>query len=227
MATLNLPTASFELHHPPPASVSFVTTTPLVIMRATTRLLAQVRKSRFLEPGAPTGLTGLLTSPHPRPQLMSIYNRTLEKLQAFPESSVYRQSTEALTRHRLNLVENTKPEGLEAYESRRNQLLAEHAEHFKQYAPDAFKTSGNVWYNTELYNPDYEPATNIHPDEPQPEGPRPSSERDAKHAQMIAEEFEALDKQETPQPTITLEAEPPLTADQYVFPFTLAPNRPS
>ncbi|KAG9622147.1 hypothetical protein KCU64_g20939, partial [Aureobasidium melanogenum] len=66
-------------------------------MRASSRLLAQA--SRFLTPGAPTGLTGVLTHAAPRSTLLYLYNSTLDKLKQFPEHSVYRQSTEALTKH--------------------------------------------------------------------------------------------------------------------------------
>ncbi|KAJ0421774.1 ETC complex I subunit conserved region-domain-containing protein [Aspergillus carlsbadensis] len=84
-------------------------------MRSTLRLLASVKPSRYLEPFAPTGLTGLTTHPSPRPTLIYIYRATLEKLKAFPESSAYRQSTEALTRHRLQIIESTKPPGFETW----------------------------------------------------------------------------------------------------------------
>ncbi|PVI04458.1 hypothetical protein DM02DRAFT_611483 [Periconia macrospinosa] len=80
-------------------------------MRAAARLLASVRNGKFLEPGTPTGLTGLVTHPSPRSALLFHYNATLEKLKQIPESSVYRQSTEALTRHRLKIIEESKPAG--------------------------------------------------------------------------------------------------------------------
>ncbi|CAI6337109.1 unnamed protein product [Periconia digitata] len=81
-------------------------------MRAAARLLANVRSNRkFLEAGAPTGLTGLKTHPSPRSALLFAYNATLDKLKQIPESSVYRQSTEALTRHRLKVIEESKPDG--------------------------------------------------------------------------------------------------------------------
>ena len=80
-------------------------------MRAAARLLASVKNGRYLEPGAPTGLCGLLTHPSPRSTLLFHYNATLDKLQQIPESSVYRQSTEALTRHRLKIIEDAEPAG--------------------------------------------------------------------------------------------------------------------
>ena len=72
-------------------------------MRPALRLFAAVRGT--IEPGTPTGLTGLLTHPAPRSTLMYLYSTTLTKLQKIPESSVYRQSVEALTKKRLAIVE--------------------------------------------------------------------------------------------------------------------------
>lgn len=93
-------------------------------MRAAARLLASVRKGKYLEAGAPTGLTGLNTHPSPRSALLFHYNATLDKLKQIPESSVYRQSTEALTRHRLKVIEETKPAGWDNW-MHRVQLQAE------------------------------------------------------------------------------------------------------
>ncbi|KAF2155019.1 hypothetical protein K461DRAFT_266348 [Myriangium duriaei CBS 260.36] len=101
-------------------------------MRATRTLRAVAQSSvKFLEAGAPTGLTGLLTHASPRPALISIYNLTLQKLQQMPESSVYRQSTEALTRHRLSIVEAVQPEGHSAWQGRVQKSLEEHL-HFQK-----------------------------------------------------------------------------------------------
>lgn len=80
-------------------------------MRAAARLLASVKQARYLEPGAPTGLTGLRTHASPRSTLLHHYTATLDKLQQMPESSVYRQATEALTRHRLKVIEEIEPKG--------------------------------------------------------------------------------------------------------------------
>ncbi|PYI10246.1 hypothetical protein BO78DRAFT_458681 [Aspergillus sclerotiicarbonarius CBS 121057] len=99
-------------------------------MRSTFRLLANVKPARYLEPFAPTGLTGLVTHPSPRPTLIFLYTSTLEKLKAFPESSVYRQSTEALTRHRLQIVESTKPPGFDTWLERAKKAVAAEPERF-------------------------------------------------------------------------------------------------
>ena len=104
-------------------------------MRNTLRLLAVVKPGRYLEPGNPTGLTGLFTHPSPRSTLLYLYNATLDKLKAFPEHSVYRQSTEALTRHRLKIIESIKPEGYDEWEKNA-------AEKFEKN-PEAFQPGGN------------------------------------------------------------------------------------
>lgn len=87
-------------------------------MRAAARLLASVKPGQYLEANAPTGLTGLLTHPSPRSTLLHHYNATLNKLKQIPESSVYRQSTEALTKHRLQIVEQSKPAGWDAWQEK-------------------------------------------------------------------------------------------------------------
>jgi len=66
-----------------------------------TRPLAQaVRQS--------TGLTGLATHSDPLPELTKIYKSTLSVLGTIPAHSVYRQGVEALTRHRLNIVQKAE-----------------------------------------------------------------------------------------------------------------------
>ncbi|KAF1843561.1 uncharacterized protein K460DRAFT_290799 [Cucurbitaria berberidis CBS 394.84] len=87
-------------------------------MRAAARLFASVKPGQFLEPGAPTGLTGLLTHPSPRSTLLYHYSSTLDKLQQIPESSVYRQSVEALTKHRLQIVEQSTPKGWDQWQEK-------------------------------------------------------------------------------------------------------------
>ncbi|PWY73656.1 NADH-ubiquinone oxidoreductase 299 kDa subunit [Aspergillus heteromorphus CBS 117.55] len=99
-------------------------------MRSTFRLLANVKPARYLEPFAPTGLAGLTTHPSPRPTLIFLYTATLNKLKAFPESSVYRKSTETLTRHRLQIVESTKPPGFDAWLERVKKVVAAEPERF-------------------------------------------------------------------------------------------------
>ncbi|KAL2153098.1 hypothetical protein VTH82DRAFT_4253 [Thermothelomyces myriococcoides] len=98
-------------------------------MRATFRLLAAVRPAaRYLEPGTPTGLAGLTTHPSPRSTLLYLYSTTLEKLKAVPEHSVYRQSVEALTKHRMGIVESVVPPGYDEWAAKARKLLSEHPE---------------------------------------------------------------------------------------------------
>ncbi|EKD19639.1 uncharacterized protein L3040_002018 [Drepanopeziza brunnea f. sp. 'multigermtubi'] len=103
-------------------------------MRRTFRQLAAVKPSRYLEAGAPTGLAGLFTHPAPRSTLIYLYTSTLDKLQAFPESSLYRQSTEAVTKHRLAIVSSVEPEGYRAWADKAKQTIAAH--------PEVFNTPG-------------------------------------------------------------------------------------
>lgn len=100
-------------------------------MRATLRLFAAVRPAaKYLEAGAPTGLTGLNTHPSPRSTLLYLYTSTLDKLKAVPEHSVYRQSVEALTKHRMALVEAAVPPGYDAWADKARRLLDEHPDEF-------------------------------------------------------------------------------------------------
>ncbi|KHJ36212.1 putative nadh-ubiquinone oxidoreductase kda subunit [Erysiphe necator] len=84
-------------------------------MRRTFRQLANAQTAKYLEAGAPTGLTGLFTHVSPRSTLMYTYHCTLEALSKLPENSIYRQSTEAITKHRMAIVASVEPVGLEAY----------------------------------------------------------------------------------------------------------------
>lgn len=51
-----------------------------------------------------TGITGLAVHPSPLPTLAGIYQSTLSLLKTLPETSVYRQSAEAITEQRLEVV---------------------------------------------------------------------------------------------------------------------------
>ena len=99
-------------------------------MRSASRLLASVKPGRYLEPGIPTGLTGLFTHNAPRSTLIYLYSSTLDKLKAIPESSVYRQSAESITHHRLKIVESIKPEGYDEWAKAAKEQLAAHPEVF-------------------------------------------------------------------------------------------------
>ncbi|OLY80476.1 NADH dehydrogenase [ubiquinone] 1 alpha subcomplex subunit 5 [Smittium mucronatum] len=52
-----------------------------------------------------TGIYGINVVPNARPQLISVYKQTLDELkEKIPPHAVYRQATEALTAHRLSVV---------------------------------------------------------------------------------------------------------------------------
>ncbi|MCJ1313130.1 hypothetical protein MMC25_006807 [Agyrium rufum] len=114
-------------------------------MRSTRNLLAVVKSGRYLTPGNPTGLTGLFTHPNPRPQLMYLYSNTLSKLSSFPESSVYRQSCEALTKHRLAVLESTKPPGYDEWLSRAQKLIQENPDTFQIRDGETKGEAGIPW----------------------------------------------------------------------------------
>lgn len=52
-----------------------------------------------------TGITGLAVHPNPLPELTETYKSTLSVLSSIPSTSVYRQGVEALTKHKLNIVQ--------------------------------------------------------------------------------------------------------------------------
>ncbi|KAL8698167.1 MAG: hypothetical protein Q9201_006724 [Fulgogasparrea decipioides] len=108
-------------------------------MRFSARLLAAVKPEHFLTPGNPTGLTGLLTHPAPRTQLLYLYSSTLDKLSKLPQHSVYRQSAEAITKHRFSIVDSIKPRGYEEWAQRAQKNVDEHPEVFGKDA-DVRKT---------------------------------------------------------------------------------------
>ena len=54
---------------------------------------------------ASTGITGLEPVVDPIPVLRSAYQSTLSMLDNLPSTSVYRQATESLTKHKLSVLE--------------------------------------------------------------------------------------------------------------------------
>lgn len=127
-------------------------------MRLTRQLLAAVeRNSRFLEVGAPTGLTGLLTHGSPRSTLLYLYSSTLDKLKEFPEHSVYRQATEALTKQRMQVVESVKPAGLEQWQQRVDPLVLKHPEAIRKIKNSSSSSNGE--YNIVWKERDVGPAS--------------------------------------------------------------------
>ncbi|KAJ3576653.1 hypothetical protein NP233_g294 [Leucocoprinus birnbaumii] len=67
-----------------------------------------------------TGITGLAVHPNPLPELTKTYESTLSILSTIPQTSVYRQGTEALTRHKLNIVQAAKGD-IRAVETKLNE----------------------------------------------------------------------------------------------------------
>jgi NADH dehydrogenase (ubiquinone) 1 alpha subcomplex subunit 5 len=194
-------------HYNSNSSDTFTTT-----MRAAARLFASVKPGQFLESGAPTGLTGLRTHPSPRSTLLYHYNATLDKLKEMPESSVYRQSTEALTRHRLKVVEESIPEGWAKWQEKIQSQIAQDPGAF-----EAVQTSGGT--NIRLpKSQDIDPRLRAAQWDGEvagflPEGIRSEKER-KKHIQMMKG-----DKDYNPERTfskVVLEPEPLYTIEAYV-----------
>lgn len=176
-------------------------------MRPAVRLLASVtRTSQFLEAGAPTGLTGLLTHSSPRSTLLYIYNSTLEKLQQFPEHSVYRQSTEALTKYRMSVLESVKPAGLEEWQKRIEKIVDAHPEAFRKI-PVSGGTFNIVWrptaaegMKTDEWDDEYVGPAHL-------EGPRTAKERQ-KQGELMQRDVRAENAKIPriePEPAMSLE----------------------
>lgn len=182
-------------------------------MRVAARLFASVKPGQFLEAGAPTGLTGLVTHPSPRSTLVYLYSSTLDKLEKIPPSSVYRQSIEALTKHRLQIVEQVKPAGFDAWQQKIQMQIDENPGAFeiketsrgvniippRQKAVDS-RTRAAEW------DGEVGEATK--------EGPRTQRERTSQIAKLAGgNKYDP--ERDVKQPKI--DPEPQLTADQYVL----------
>ncbi|KAK4992722.1 hypothetical protein LTR50_000845 [Elasticomyces elasticus] len=183
-------------------------------MKSTIRLYAAA--SRFLEPGAPTGLTGVFTHPSPRSTLLYLYSTTLSKLAQLPQSSVYRQSTEALTKHRLSIVQATKPEGLSAWQDRvKAQIESDPAAKsaFQRIENPEKGAAGGPGSHEMVYRAQADPEL---PEEwdgeevmrPMAEGPTTEYARRGQGA-MLSKEVGADEAK-----VLRIEPEPPLTAEQ-------------
>jgi len=67
-------------------------------------------------PAQTTGLVGIAVNPQARTALIDLYQKTLQALSELPESAEYRQATEKLTRHRLEIVQKeTDHDAIERY----------------------------------------------------------------------------------------------------------------
>ena len=171
-------------------------------MRDTLRLLAVVKPSRYLQAGDPTGLTGLFNHAAPRSTLLYTYGAILDKLKAFPDHSVYRQSTEALTKHRMKIIESIKPEGYDEWEKRA-------AEKMEKY-PEAFQPGG-YYPHQSVGGQDFVTVSQQNDeDEDEEEATLDSAQRPAEVAL-----FNRVGREEYSK-AVTWEPEPPLEASQYV-----------
>ena len=182
-------------------------------MRAALRLRAAVQPGRYLEAGNPTGLTGLFNHPAPRSTLLYLYGSTLDKLKAFPEHSVYRQSTEALTKHRMAIIESIKPAGYEEWAKRAAEKVEKYPEAFQPGGKHQYMSAGGESYvltqaEQEGPNPDEQEWTSL-------EGTRTREEK--------AAETRLLKKgrRKDYSATVQWEPEPALEASQSVTPFRL------
>lgn len=184
-------------------------------MRASRRLYAAVTTaaSKYLEPNVPTGLTGLVTHPSPRPALLYTYNLTLEKLKQLPPSSVYRQSTEALTKHRMSILEQFKPPGHAEWLARVQKVIDADPEAYSKYrradgsilAVDELDENKSETWDGEVTRRDAINNINVSEGEAQ------------RKAQRVKEEIEKVDREAekgTMADLKTLENEPQLTAEQ-------------
>ncbi|KAI1779709.1 ETC complex I subunit conserved region-domain-containing protein [Hypoxylon cercidicola] len=192
-------------------------------MRGTFRLFAAVKPARYLTAGSPTGLTGLYTHSSPRSTLLYLYSRTLEKLQPFPESSLYRQSVEALTKHRMSIVEAASPPGYDEWAAKARQIVeanprvfsvttsASSARPAERATVLQVESGGRLFvHRTDPVHEDerVEEWDGEHDDGPNAEGLRGPEERQEHELLFTRESNDRPDKQ------IPWEREPQLTADQ-------------
>ena len=78
--------------------------------------------TQFLRTKRSTNIAGLEIHPDPLPELESTYTQTLRVLKTMPESAVFRQSSEAVTQQRLDIVKAAMSET-----SRKNAYASEAA----------------------------------------------------------------------------------------------------
>jgi NADH dehydrogenase (ubiquinone) 1 alpha subcomplex subunit 5 len=183
-------------------------------MRPAARLYASVNKAgpRTLQPGVPTGLTGLLTHPAPRSTLIYLYSSTLSKLQQIPETSVYRQATEALTKKRLEIIKAVKPPGLDAWNDRMQFRLAEIEQHVGE---GKLTFDGQRFVLTQMFKEEKDDRENEYNGMTPFEVLQGAVTQEMRDAE--AKRFEIWEaQQEKNRPTI--EPEPLLTVEQYVSP---------
>ena len=117
--------------------------------------------SKYLTPGNPTGLTGVLTHPSPRTELIALYTLTLAKLGKFPSNSAYRNATEALTKYRLAQAESVKPAGWDEWKTKADSLLQKYPDLFRVYRPSKqyvrYDAGGGKVFISEQFIPERDP----------------------------------------------------------------------
>lgn len=189
-------------------------------MRRTIRQLAAVKPSRYLEPGTPTGLTGLFTHSSPRSTLLYLYSNTLDKLRAFPESSLYRQSTEALTKHRISIVSAVVPEGHKEWAERTKKIIKDHPEVFNtpegSVPHDAENMVKEVFQGKEFVTLQVEPEVAGGREWDGEEGGA-ELEGVRNEAERASQSDLGMERPGREAKTVNLEPEPALTADQLAF----------
>lgn len=176
-------------------------------MKPSLRLFANIKPTgHYLRPYAPTGLTGLRNHPSPRSSLIFLYQSTLHKLKDFPESSIYRKSTEALTKHRLNIVQATKPPGFEEWNQKLQAAIKKDPERFK----NALQPGG--FYAAQVED------NFTHPDDREWDGEehQPQEEGAALSEEEVMKRFKTLSEEKVVKDVPQWEPEPPLLAEQYV-----------
>ena len=173
-------------------------------MRATLRLLADVKPGRYLRPGHPTGLTGLFNHPSTRSTLIYLYGSTLQKLEAFPEHSVYRQSAEAITKHRMQIIKSIKPQGYDEWAQRASETLNKY--------PEAFSPGGRYLHEVVGGEPYVSLRTTRYEIENENENENEESTSIVGEEASDREPGESTDMREVPG----WESEPPLEASQCV-----------
>lgn len=196
------------------------TTKPLPIDLASMRPTARVF-ARYLEAGTPTGLTGLWTHATPRSTLLYLYGTTLSKLQNIPETSMYRQSVEAVTKHRMSLVEQLVPPGYEEWAVRAKELVSKNSSQFRVASGrvdgseartvkigDKVFVVGRKHEEGDIRLEEWNGEVN---EGPEYEGIRTAAERED---QVVWAERKPLENHEQ----VEWEDEPQLTADQCVSP---------
>ena len=188
----------------------------LASMRPTARVFA-----RYLEAGTPTGLTGLWTHATPRSTLLYLYGTTLSKLQTIPDTSMYRQSVEAVTKHRMGLVEQFIPPGYDEWAVKAKELVKNNQAQFRVASgrldgseARTVKLGDKVFIVGRKHEPGDIRAEEWDGEENEGaelEGIRTAEER---KDQVVWAEHKPLEDHEQ----VEWEDEPQLTADQYVVP---------